>query len=102
MQTKPEPKIEKLTVKIVLIGDLIEEIGAVKGGDDAERVAEFERRLDVVSDLFRRGRGEGGDWAIREEVGDLPELQVVFAEVVSPLRDAMRFVDREKTRIGAA
>src|SRR5436309_3361600 len=53
---------------------------------------------DVVADRLGRGRGEGEDLAGVEARQPLTERQVGRPEVVAPLRDAVRLVDRDQAR----
>ena len=59
----------------------------VVGGGDAEGLA------DVAGDLGRGGGGEAEDARDFQAAADFRELEVVRAEIVAPLGDAMRFVD---------
>ena len=74
----------------------VAEIFAAETGDGFQRIAEFELLDDVVADLLRGAGGEGGDRAIWEERAKLAELAVFGAEIVSPLGDAVGFVDGEE------
>ena len=57
---------------------------------------------DVVADR-RGGRGgQGEDGGVAELVDRLPEAQVVGAEVVAPLADAVCLVDDEQADAGLA
>ena len=71
------------------------QIGAVEAGRDDERVLETERTDDVVADLGGRGRGEGGnERALGQGGKKVEDLQIARAEILSPLRDAVRLVHR--------
>src|SRR5260370_41052306 len=49
-----------------------------------------------MANALRRAGGERGDRAVGEEFTEAAELPVFGAEVMSPLGDAMRFVDGEE------
>jgi hypothetical protein len=51
---------------------------------------------DVVADLAGGAGGEGGDGMIGEEGAEFAELAVFGAEIVTPLGDAVGFVDGEE------
>ena len=59
-------------------------------------VAHPEAGGDLVGDLLGRGRRAGHHRRPPEPVGDLRQAQVVGAEVVPPLGDAVGLVDREQ------
>ncbi len=77
-------------------GDPQFQVGPVKGELDVILL----RDAEVPADVGRYGRGGGGSEG--ENAGDLQlaceggQLEVVGPEVVSPLRDAVRFVNGEK------
>ena len=83
------------------------------GGDPELQIGAMERELGVIgfrdlevaSDVgghFRSsGGGEGEDAGDPEIARKLGELEVVRTKVVSPLRDAVRFIDGEKRNVRA-
>ena len=58
--------------------------------------ADVEAGADVVDDGRRGGGGERQDALGADVARGLGQLQVVGAEVVAPLGDAVRLVDREE------
>ena len=78
------------------------QIGSVEAGDDRVGLVDAEARADVGDDRRCRGGGQR-EHPLGAELARAPgELQVVGPEVVPPLRDAVRLVDREKgdSRLG--
>ncbi len=76
--------------------DAIGEVRAVERSDEDCGIREPQLRDDVVADAIGGGRRERVKGNARELVAEPTELPVLGAEVVSPLADAMRFVDRDE------
>src|SRR5260370_20063352 len=55
-----------------------------------------------MANALRRAGGERGDRAVGEEFTEAAELPVFGPEVMSPLGDAMRFVDGEERYLHTA
>ncbi len=72
------------------------QIRPVEPGRDANRIAEREPARDVVGHRRRRGRGESHRRLRPHLPGGVGEEEVVGAEVVAPLGDAVRLVDDEQ------
>ena len=72
------------------------QVRAVEAGDDGVALLDPEARADVGDDRRRRGRGQREHALGAELACARGELQVVGPEVVAPLRDAVRLVDREQ------
>ncbi len=68
---------------------------AVDPGRDDLHVLAAELLEDVVDDLGGGGGGQRQDPRVAERLDRFPQVQVAGAEVVPPLRDAMRLVDHE-------
>ncbi len=67
--------------------------------DEARRLVEAELGGDVVLHRRRRGGSERDDGGGAKEGEALAEHPVVGAEVMAPLRNAVRFVDRDEGRL---
>ena len=78
------------------------EVGAIEAGGDAHRLAQPQARDDVGGDLRRRGGGRGDERLRAQPARRVGEAEVVGAEVVAPLRDAVRLVDDEQPDAGRA
>ena len=72
------------------------QVGPVEAGHDCVRLLDPEPRSNVGNDGRRGGRGQRQHALGAELAGSLGELEVVGPEVVAPLRDAVRLVDREE------
>ena len=73
------------------------EVGAVEARHDAKRVSQAKRGLDVLANLARGRGGECHDGRARGQcVDEVTDALVAGAEVVSPLRDAVRLVHGEQ------
>jgi hypothetical protein len=72
------------------------QVRPVEAGRDLDRVLQRQPRRDVGGDLGRRRRRRRDDRLRPEPAGRVGEAEVVGAEVVAPLRDAVRLVDDEE------
>ena len=97
---QPTGKLREMAQLLVAaeVPDGEHEVVAVRRGDDDLGLAEPEVPDDVVAHGWRRGRGEGEDLAGAETGQALTERQVGGTEIVTPLRDAVRLVDRDEAR----
>ncbi len=68
----------------------------MKAGNVFIRLAEMELGENVGADMFGCAGGEGGDRAVGKALAQAAELAVLGTEFVSPLGDAVGFVDGEK------
>ena len=72
------------------------QVRSVEAGDDGVALLDPEAGADVGDDRGGRGRREREHALGAELACARRELQIVGAEVVAPLRDAVRLVDREQ------
>ncbi len=77
------------------------QVGAVKGRPDGALGVDVEGATDVLEDRRGRGRGQGQDPLGTKLAREHGELEVVGAEVVAPLGDAVGLVDREQGDVDA-
>ena len=90
------------------VGQLALELGAGEHAVNQVRPIERSDQLDMVAqpqlpdDVAAHARGRGGGVGVQAEVGEQaaqpPELAVLRAEIMPPLADAMRLVDRHERR----
>ena len=92
-------KVDDLVVDVLLVRYLIEEIRTVEGRFNTERVAQLEGGFNILADEFGRGRGKGGDGALGKRFDNSSEFEVVRAEIMTPLRNAVRLVDGEEADV---
>jgi hypothetical protein len=76
--------------------DDVAEVFAAEAGDGFQGIAEFELLDDVVADLLGGAGGESGDGAIGKKRAEFAELAIFGAKIVTPLRDAVGFIDGEE------
>ena len=86
---------EQLRLGVVLLDDGVADVRPVEAADEDARAAELEALDDVGARQRVGGRGEGDPRHVGEALVQQRELEVVLAEVVAPLADAVRLVDRE-------
>src|SRR5689334_23731150 len=89
-------EIDELRAGVILLDDAIANIRAVEARDEDARSRELEPLEDLGARVRVGGRGErdarhGGKTRLQHG-----KLQVFRAEIVPPLRNAVRFVDREE------
>ena len=75
------------------------EIGAVKAGDELGGIVELKLLHDVAPDQIGGGGGQGNARRRAELDPRLADLGVIGTEVVAPLADAVRLVNRQQTRL---
>ncbi len=100
--SEPLVPLQDLDEALLLLGvvlhryHVVVEIRAVESGDDRFRISERQLTGDIAPHL----RGRRGSQRYRRRRAklfvDLLDAQVAGAEIVTPLADAMRFVDREE------
>ena len=78
------------------------EVGAVEAGRNADGFAQPEAAGDVGGHLRRGRRGRGDDASRAEPARGVAQAEVVGAEVVAPLGDAVRLVDDEQADVDLA
>ena len=89
-------EVEQLPAHLELGTDAVLDVGPVEARHEVPGALEREARRDLaVRGLGGRG-GEGDARHVGPALGELGEREVVGAEVVAPLRHAVRLVDREE------
>src|SRR3990167_5658954 len=76
--------------------DAVDQVRPVHGPDEERRIAQPELGDDVGADLGRRRGRVRVDGPLRERLPQHAQLPVLRPEVVPPLADAVRLVDREE------
>ena len=87
---------QQLVLRAVLGLDPVLDVGAVEVGDEVPRVLHAQPLGDLLVGGPRGGRGECDAGNVREGVRKHGQPHVVGAEVMPPLGDAVRLVDREQ------
>ena len=98
--TFPDEGFE-LRLRVLLVDDLISDVRSIEACHELRRVGEPEAADDFLSRQFIGGRGQRDAGNIRKTLGDRRKADIFRAEIVAPLRHAMRFVDREQRDLGA-
>ncbi len=96
----PGQELLELVQRLPLVDHGVADVGAVEPGDEDRCVGEPEPGAHVVAGLGVGGGGAGEDGHAREEPAELPELDVLRAEVVAPLAHAVGLVDGEEGDAG--
>ncbi len=86
----------ELRLRVLLVDDLIADIRAVEARDKARRAGESEAIDDLAAGQFVGGGGQRDARYPGKSFGDGRQADIFRAKVVSPLRHAMRLVDRKQ------
>ena len=92
-----EPR--ELLARTLLRHDPVADVRAVEAGDEHAGFLQAQPLPDLPPRGLVGGRGEGDAGHGRKALVKRRELQVLRAEVVTPLRHAVRFVDREQREL---
>ena len=74
----------------------VDEVRPIEGADELQRIDQAELRHDVAAHAHGRRRGERVHAGARQHPAKLGELPILRPEVVAPLADAVRLVDRDE------
>ena len=74
----------------------VADVGAVEAAEEGARIVQAEPRCDLAPGRRIGGRGQRDPGHLGPALAQDGELQILRAEVVAPLRDAVRLVDREQ------
>ncbi len=94
-------EIEQLVARALLRADAIADVGAVEAGDEGLAAVGQELVGDLAPGALVGGGGERDARHVGEALAQHAELQVLGAEIVAPLRHAVRLVDREQRDLDA-
>ena len=90
-------QLEQRPALVLRPQDLKAQVRPVKAGDDRHRVLQLQDADDIAAHLRRRRGGEGGQGGPpRQFLQEVENFQVARAEILPPLGDAVRLVDREQ------
>ncbi len=84
---------QQLFARLFLGHDAIKDVGPVEAGQKALCVLQVQTRDDFFTGALVGSGGQRDARHVRKQLGQLPQLQVFRAEVMTPLRHAVRFVD---------
>ncbi|MNF56383.1 hypothetical protein D3C84_378670 [compost metagenome] len=94
-------KREQLLARLLLGHDAIEDVRPVETRQEALGVLQVQARDDLFAGPLVGGGGQGDARYMGKQLGQLAQLQVFGAEVMTPLRNAVGFVDGEQRNIKA-
>jgi hypothetical protein len=92
----PRDHAADLAREVAAREDAVRQVRPVEAPDEERRIGEPELAHDVLADARRRGRGVGLDRDRGQLAAELAELAVLGAEIVAPVADAVRLVDRDR------
>ena len=95
-----EQEVLELAPRIVLLDHAVADVRAIEAGDERLGRLETEPFDDFAPGRRIGGRGQGDPRHLRKALVQDRQLPVFGAEIVTPLRHAMRFVDREQADLG--
>jgi hypothetical protein len=93
---------EQLALGVVLGNDAVLDVRPVERGDEHPGVRQLEPDRDLLAGGLRGGGGQRDPRHVRPAFVQHLKFQVVGAEIVAPLRHAVRLVDREHRDPAAA
>ncbi|RML88107.1 hypothetical protein ALQ88_05894 [Pseudomonas savastanoi] len=84
---------QQLFARLFLGHDAIEDVWPVEAGQKALGVLQVQARDDFFTGTLVGGGSQRNARHIRKQLGQLPQLQVLRAEIMTPLRYAVRFIN---------
>ncbi|MCY1390931.1 hypothetical protein D9M71_57560 [compost metagenome] len=93
---------QQLLARLLLGHDTIEDIRPVEARQEALCILQVQAVDNLFASALVGGGGQGNSRHIWKQFCELSQLQVFGAEIMAPLRDAMRLVDGEQGDIQAA
>src|SRR5208337_3896916 len=97
----PAQRVGDLRIDVQLRDHAVEKIGAIEGADQHRWIVQAQLLDDIEAHALGGGRGVGVKAGVAETRLELRQLPVFQAEVMAPLTDAMRLVDREGADVQA-
>src|SRR5687768_12281897 len=91
-------KSKQLLFAVHLVHDLIADVGAVETGNEEPGAIEAETLNNFLACHAIRCRRQGDAWNVRKPFMQNRKLDILRAEIVPPLRYAMRFIDGEQRK----
>ena len=94
----PREDVEQLPPQRAAPQHAIRQVRPIEGSDEDERIAQPELADNVAPDALGRRRRERVERHRRELLAQPSQLPVLRPEIVAPLADAVRLVDRDETQ----
>ena len=92
-------KRQQLLARLLLGHDAVENVRSVEARQEALGVLQMQAFDDFFAGTFVGGGSQRDARHSREQLGQLPELQILATEVMTPLRHTVRFVDGEQRNV---
>ena len=92
----------ELGLRVLLVDDFIFDVRAIETRDELRGIGEPEAGDDLLARQVIGGGGQRDARHVGKTLGDDGKADIFRAEVMAPLRHAMRLVDREQGDLGAA
>ena len=92
----PVEEVQQLAAAVVLGQHRVADVGAVERTDELARILQRQPFDDLAPGRGVGGRGQRDPRDVRPAFVQQGQLAVLGAEIVAPLRDAMRLVDGEQ------
>ena len=86
-------KIEQLLASVLFLRDSILNVGTVETADKLARLLQLQALDDFLAGALVGGCGQGDAWNLWKLFRQYPQLQVIAAEIMSPLGDAVGFIN---------
>ena len=87
---------EQLAPWLILDDDAVADIGAIKTGDELTRLLQRQTLADFMSGLGIGGGGQRNSRNVGKAIVQNRQAEILRTEIMAPLRDAVRFVDRKE------
>ena len=95
----PREDVEQLLVQVPAAQHAIHEVRAIERPDEHQRRLQPQLRDDIAPHAFGGGRREGVERHAGKILAQPSELAILRAEIMAPLADAVRFVDRDERQV---
>ena len=95
----PREDVEQLAVQVAAPQHAVDEVRPIERSDQHQRLLQPQLGDDVAPHALGRRRGERVERDAREIVAQPSELPVLRPEIVAPLADAVRLVDRDEAHV---
>ncbi len=89
-------EILQLRLGVLLLDDLVADVGTIEAGDETRRTIQAQSGRDLVAGEVVGGGGQRDPRHVGKLLGQRRQSDIFRPEVMAPLRDAVRLVDREQ------
>ena len=89
-------QLKQLTSDVLLFNDVVTDVGTIETGDKMLRIIERETFCDFATGQIGGGRSQRDTRHVGPALMQHRQSEILWAEVMSPLRHAMRLINREQ------